>query len=121
MPPVDAQLATCSLPQALELAQAEAKRDLKIESDRISYVAWRGDFHDFMFCAFERHGDGWALSLRGLTNAERQPDEEISDQSIRDLVLAGNPICAIRLHRCKYGSSLAVAKAAIDELRAPAK
>jgi len=107
---------TFSHAEATEIARRDAKRDLVITPHLISYVAFAEIFQDlgrFEF-RFDNSGRG-TLGVRLLPMSERQADEAVTDEQIKQLA-QNSPIHAIRLYRLKYASGLAEAKQAISQM-----
>jgi hypothetical protein len=63
--------------QAIQIARAEAKRDLSVQGDNISYVAYIPESHGYCLCGFVPHEGAWIRTRRLLTPNEWQAGEEI--------------------------------------------
>ena len=103
--------------QAIAAAREEAVRDLSESESVISYVAFVPGLQDFCRCEFRfEPPNGWVESCRMLTQQERTPEEQITDDRIRAAARSGNLISAIRLYRGKHGVGLAEGKAGVERL-----
>ena len=103
-----------STEEAVRIARSEALRSYQETDVLVQYVAHLSEFHDYCLCEFTNEGGHWVKTYRCLTPGERAPGEEISDKTIKDLVMSGNMVSAIRLYRSKHQVGL---KHAFDMLR----
>ena len=102
--------------QAVQIAQAEAKRDFSEQEGIIRYVAYIPEMHAHCACEFVLHEGTWLKSYRLLIPAEWQSDEEIRDETILDVARSGSMVSAIMLYRAKYGVGLKDGHAGVQRL-----
>ena len=103
--------------QALQVARAEAIRDLTETDTLIRYVTFVSELDDYCMCQFELYKDGWSKQIWMLPNNERLPGEEIPDERILAHILAGNRISAVRLYRAKHEVGLREAVDGVEAMR----
>jgi hypothetical protein len=102
--------------EALTIAQTETTRGLVVTDDSIKYIGFVAEYGDYCYSEFIREEEGWVMVRRLLTNAERHPGEEISNDSILQFARTGNLISAIRLYRAKHEVGLLEGKQGVELL-----
>ncbi len=103
---------------ALEIARAQALRDLTETADCISYVGYVEILCDYCLCQFQPDIEQyWHFSCTALPFEDRQPTEQITDAHIVAVARDGKMLQAIRLYRCQYDTGLAEAKAGVSRLQ----
>ncbi|MEM9345563.1 MAG: hypothetical protein AAGB26_02985 [Planctomycetota bacterium] len=102
--------------QALAFANEQALRELTASDSSIYYIAHVASMHDYCFCEWIKQDEGWVMTVRGLTNQERLPQEQITDDQILTLFREGNRISAVRLYRTREEVGLKEAMDAIEQM-----
>lgn len=102
--------------QALAYVAAETVRNYEEDETSVKFIAFVPIQSDFCRCEWTKKEEGWTYLMRMLPNNERLPEEEIQDERIVQLALAGKRIDAIRLFRGKYDADLAQAVSAVAEM-----
>jgi len=105
--------------EAREIAERDAKRALSFAPEKITYVCHEKGLADYcrIDIAFAEPDRG-LMTLQLLPLAEREEDEMLTDDHIREVAQSGRTIAAIRLYRFLHSVGLKEGKEAIDRYRA---
>ena len=102
--------------EALAAAQAETVRPFDDSGNPLRYVAFDETLQDHVLVEFVQEEGGWTKMVRSLLPSERLESEQITDEKIRSVAMAGNMVSAIRLYRGKYDAGLRDAMKAVEAM-----